>query len=304
MRESKEEAAGEPSKAPLVAGASEAADATPILLVPYMWIGDFVRCHSVVRLIKSRTPDRPVDVLSSKLCAPLLDYMPGVRKGIVWDLPRKQLALGEHRALADSLVNLLMGATGAGFDIPEVHRWTVRDGSAVAAHFAIDTAAMLAAVEGEGHPQNMRNEMGAMVLRRVVKFIPADGVDVLADRGFECRAQSHDMSPDSARREAYPIEPHCPPGALARHRRPLHERDRPPDAGNMSIATDYSADERLAVYGSLRPGEENAHILAPLAGQWTSGTVRGRLRNAGWPVRVNASIRANLPKGRDAKSPV
>lgn len=35
-------------------------------------------------------------------------------------------------------------ATGAAFDIPEVHRWTVRDGKAVAAHFAIDTAAMLA----------------------------------------------------------------------------------------------------------------------------------------------------------------
>ena len=35
-------------------------------------------------------------------------------------------------------------ATGAPFDIPEVHRWTIRDGRAVAAHFAIDTAAMLA----------------------------------------------------------------------------------------------------------------------------------------------------------------
>lgn len=31
---------------------------------------------------------------------------------------------------------------GAPFDIPEVHRWRLRDGRAVAAHFAIDTAAM------------------------------------------------------------------------------------------------------------------------------------------------------------------
>jgi uncharacterized protein len=38
-------------------------------------------------------------------------------------------------------------ATGVAFDIPEVHRWTVRDGKAVAAHFAIDTAAMLQALE-------------------------------------------------------------------------------------------------------------------------------------------------------------
>lgn len=37
-------------------------------------------------------------------------------------------------------------ATGTAFDIPEVHRWTVRDGLAVRAHFAIDTPAMLAAL--------------------------------------------------------------------------------------------------------------------------------------------------------------
>lgn len=35
-------------------------------------------------------------------------------------------------------------ANGLSFDIPEVHRWTIRDGRAVAAHFAIDTSAMLA----------------------------------------------------------------------------------------------------------------------------------------------------------------
>ena len=37
-------------------------------------------------------------------------------------------------------------ATGAPFDLPEVHRWTVRDGTVVAAVFAIDTAAMLEAL--------------------------------------------------------------------------------------------------------------------------------------------------------------
>ena len=37
-------------------------------------------------------------------------------------------------------------ATGVPFDIPEVHRWRIRDGLAVAAHFAIDTPAMLAAL--------------------------------------------------------------------------------------------------------------------------------------------------------------
>lgn len=37
-------------------------------------------------------------------------------------------------------------ATGAAFDIPEVHRWRIRDGRASSAHFAIDTSAMLDAL--------------------------------------------------------------------------------------------------------------------------------------------------------------
>ncbi|HWL03922.1 MAG TPA: lipopolysaccharide heptosyltransferase II [Xanthobacteraceae bacterium] len=75
----------------------------PILLVPYMWIGDFVRCHTVVRLLNARFPGRPVDILTSTNTAPLVDYMPGARKGIVWDLPRRRLALGLQRGLAARL---------------------------------------------------------------------------------------------------------------------------------------------------------------------------------------------------------
>src|SRR4051812_2785074 len=78
-------------------------EASPILLVPYMWIGDFVRCHSVVKLLRARYPGRPIDVLTTTLCSPLLDYMPGVRKGMVIDLPRKRLALSQHQALATRL---------------------------------------------------------------------------------------------------------------------------------------------------------------------------------------------------------
>jgi heptosyltransferase II len=78
-------------------------DRRPILVVPYMWIGDFVRCHSVVKLLKARYPSRPVDVLSTTLCAPLADYMPELRQAVVVDLPRKQLAYREHAALAERL---------------------------------------------------------------------------------------------------------------------------------------------------------------------------------------------------------
>ena len=76
---------------------------TPILIVPYMWIGDFVRCHTVVTLLRQRFPSRPIDLLATSVVAPLVDYMPGVRKGTVVDLPRRRLALGEHRALAARL---------------------------------------------------------------------------------------------------------------------------------------------------------------------------------------------------------
>ena len=81
----------------------DAADTSPILIVPYMWIGDFVRGHTVVRVLKQRWPNRPVDLLVTPLCAPLVDYMPGVRAGIVWNLPRGRLALAKQWGLAAQL---------------------------------------------------------------------------------------------------------------------------------------------------------------------------------------------------------
>src|SRR3981189_965612 len=79
------------------------ADTRPILIVPYMWIGDFVRGHTVVRVLNQRWPNRPIDLLATSLCAPLVDYMPGVRAGVVWDLPRSRLAVAPQRELAERL---------------------------------------------------------------------------------------------------------------------------------------------------------------------------------------------------------
>ena len=81
----------------------DATDTRPILIIPYMWIGDFVRGHSVVRVLNQRFPNRPVDLLTTTLCAPLVDYMPGVRAPIVWDLPRGRLAIARQRGLAAEL---------------------------------------------------------------------------------------------------------------------------------------------------------------------------------------------------------
>src|SRR5882724_6970987 len=81
----------------------DADDTRPILIVPYMWIGDFVRGHTVARVLKLRWPNRPIDLLASSLCAPLVDYMPGVRARIVSDLPRGRLALVKQLELAAQL---------------------------------------------------------------------------------------------------------------------------------------------------------------------------------------------------------
>jgi heptosyltransferase-2 len=80
--------------------ADERLDGSPILIVPYMWIGDFVRCHTVIQLLRARFPERPVDMLTTTLCAPLTDYMPGLRQAIAVDLPRKSLALAQQKTLA------------------------------------------------------------------------------------------------------------------------------------------------------------------------------------------------------------
>lgn len=39
---------------------------------------------------------------------------------------------------------------------------------------------------------------------------------------------------------------------------------------------------RLFVYGTLAPGQPNAHVLEPLKGRWTPAIVRGHLYPEGW----------------------
>jgi gamma-glutamylcyclotransferase (GGCT)/AIG2-like uncharacterized protein YtfP len=44
----------------------------------------------------------------------------------------------------------------------------------------------------------------------------------------------------------------------------------------------FGVSRRLAVYGSLAPGEANHHILSDLSGAWFDVIVRGRLIDSGW----------------------
>lgn len=62
---------------------------------------------------------------------------------------------------------------------------------------------------------------------------------------------------------------------------------------------EHDADRRLAVYGSLAPGRPNDHVLAPLTGTWTTGTVRGHLRAEGWGSELGYPGIALHPDGPD-----
>src|SRR4029450_1989979 len=97
---------------------SDPSDTRPILIVPYMWIGDFVRGHTVVRVLRERWPNRPVDLLATSLCAPLVDYMPGVRAAVAVDLPRSRLAVAKQGELA----RRLRPRSGAAADLEIRHR--------------------------------------------------------------------------------------------------------------------------------------------------------------------------------------
>ena len=44
----------------------------------------------------------------------------------------------------------------------------------------------------------------------------------------------------------------------------------------------FAVDERLAVYGSLRPGGNNHHLLGGIDGTWVPALVSGTLHHAGW----------------------
>ena len=55
------------------------------------------------------------------------------------------------------------------------------------------------------------------------------------------------------------------------------------DELEAQFARAYAADHRLAVYGTLAPGQPNHHHLSDLAGDWIGGgAVTGTLEALGW----------------------
>ena len=56
-------------------------------------------------------------------------------------------------------------------------------------------------------------------------------------------------------------------------------------------------DRRLFVYGTLAPGEENAHVLGHCRGDWMRGSVTGRLVDTGWGVALGFPALQIDPEG-------
>ena len=140
--------------------------AAPVVIVPFVWIGDFVRCHSVVRLLRAQNPDRAVDIVSSTLCAPLADYMPGVRRAIITDLPRRRLGIAMQRQLADQLRRgkygqaLVMSRKWKAALAPWLARIPVRTGFAGEFRFGLLNDVRF----GERKLARMIDQMGALAL--------------------------------------------------------------------------------------------------------------------------------------------
>jgi hypothetical protein len=53
----------------------------------------------------------------------------------------------------------------------------------------------------------------------------------------------------------------------------------------------FGAEERIAVYGALAPGEARHYMLAPLRGAWTTGFVRGRMEQGPWSALLGPGLR-------------
>ena len=74
-----------------------------VLVVGPSWVGDMVMAQSLFRLLKTRVPDRAIDVLAPGWSLPIVARMPEVRQGIALDTAHGELGIGKRRAIARTL---------------------------------------------------------------------------------------------------------------------------------------------------------------------------------------------------------
>ena len=135
-------------------------------------------------------------------------------------------------------------------------------------------------------PRHSSARLGALLsgFEELAAVVPGEGRRPGADgRSRADWRPGADRRPDAAgalaELEALLSEPGAEAGAAAlrRYLEPILER-------LIEALLDHP-ERRLAVYGSLLPGENNHHYVATLAGPWAEGTVEGTLHDRGWAAR-------------------
>lgn len=76
---------------------------SPILVVGPSWVGDMVMSQSLFKLLKTRRPETPIDVLAPGWSLPIIARMPEVRTGLVSPGGHGEAALGDRRRLGIAL---------------------------------------------------------------------------------------------------------------------------------------------------------------------------------------------------------
>ena len=78
-------------------------DGSPIVIIGFPAVGDFVRCHSLVRVLAVAHPSRPIDIVTRNPTVELVLFMPEVREGIAENFRHRRLDLPGRFELARTL---------------------------------------------------------------------------------------------------------------------------------------------------------------------------------------------------------
>jgi heptosyltransferase-2 len=77
-------------------------NATTLIIGP-SWVGDMVMAQSLFKLLRSREPDRPLDVLAPGWSLPIVGRMPEIREGIAAETGHGEIRFATRRRIAASL---------------------------------------------------------------------------------------------------------------------------------------------------------------------------------------------------------
>lgn len=64
----------------------------------------------------------------------------------------------------------------------------------------------------------------------------------------------------------------------------------------------YQPEKVLIVYGTLAPGRQNHYVVENIKGQWRSGIIRGKLKDAGWGA--NLGYKAFHPTSKEEQEEI